>query len=812
MVEKFNNSSNGFEEEEDSPMALIVEDDYVSQNFIVTLLNGKKIKCETAFDVDEALAIIKKHPKDYFDMAFVDIWLKNGQLGTNLLKTIRKENLMKKTLIIVMSGGGDEEIIKECYDYNIQNYVIKPLDKIRFTDIYMKIRKHLEKLKCPLPKYKIEDQIGVGSTGTVDLVKEKKTGKKFAMKTVTIDTNDLRRNKEEDEVKFYMGLKLPTILELKDYKMEENKLYIILEYAEHGTLSSFIKEKKIKLTKDIILDWCVQLFIGLYVIHSRNLMHRDIKTENLFICKDQVLKIGDFGIAKATEKGLANTLCGTLHYMAPEVFKMKEYNDKVDIWAAGVVMYELIMGHKPYDGQSNDEIKKKVLLNKYKKIPDTIDPELKILIEKTLRLNSNERYSAADILRLDFMKDRLIRMKDSLNFPESLIEEIEQKGLGLDNKDEEQKEVKNFFNNIKLAIQIDSYAIKTKYKARFYSAETNVIRGSDLELLLAENKEITIENMNKLIEMKLMYNILRPNEIEGDMSDNAYYKINYLQDENIDNTLVYIGSKSKLDIDNPVELSINCLTKGEKAWNFICENCDQKEKADIISSQEFLDFLFTIRQLKYLKMESYNKAQKLAIILNIYQTMFIHHLIKSYLADESDQKGGLIQSVRNLFIKNDRISVVVKYDISGQTLSIDEMKNVVIRRNKKPPQNYLFRMVNNSDPRVNFIEEAENYKLLIVCVDPPTLNEIENYFTDYTRFQENTVYEQIEEHCKNYVLENIRKEQNQLYIPKCFKDYIKDFGNDELDLVKNLTKLNTEMKPTLLIKSINEKQLSICYY
>ena len=179
MVEKFNNSSNGFEEEEDSPMALIVEDDYVSQNFIVTLLNGKKIKCETAFDVDEALAIIKKHPKDYFDMAFVDIWLKNGQLGTNLLKTIRKENLMKKTLIIVMSGGGDEEIIKECYDYNIQNYVIKPLDKIRFTDIYMKIRKHLEKLKCPLPKYKIEDQIGVGSTGTVDLVKEKKTGKKF---------------------------------------------------------------------------------------------------------------------------------------------------------------------------------------------------------------------------------------------------------------------------------------------------------------------------------------------------------------------------------------------------------------------------------------------------------------------------------------------------------------------------------------------------------------------------------------------------------------------------------------------------------
>jgi serine/threonine protein kinase len=811
MVDNFNNSNNDYEEE-DSPMALVVEDEHVSQNFICTLLNGKKIKCETAIDVDEALAIIKKHPKDYFDMAFVDIWLKNGQLGTDLLKTIRKENLMKKTLIIVMSGGGDEDLIRECYDYNIQNYVIKPLDKIRFTNIYMTIQKHLEKMKCPLPKYKIEDHIGDGSTGSVDLVKEKKTGKYYAMKTVNIDPNDIRRKKEEDEVKFYMGLKLPTILELKDYKIEENKLYIILEYAEHGTLSSFIKESTAKLSKEQILDWCVQLFVGLYIIHSRNLMHRDIKTDNLFICKNQVLKIGDFGIAKATEKGLANTLCGTPYYMAPEVFKMKEYNDKVDIWAAGVVMYEMIMREKPYDGQTNDEIKKKVLANSYKKIPDTVDPELRILIEKTLRANSNERYSAADILRLDFMKERLMKLKETLNFPECLIEEIEQKGLGIENKDEKQKELKQFFNNLKLAIQIDSYAIKSKYKARFFSQEREVIRGSDLELLLSENKDITIESINKLLELKFMFNILKTDEVEFDSSDNAYYQIKFLEEENTDNSLVSLSLKGKQEVDNPVELSINCLNKAEKAWNYICENCEQKDKAEIISSQEFLDFLFTIRQLRFLKMETYTKQQKLAIILNIYQTMFIHFLIKSNLAEESDQSRGLIHSVRCLFTKTDRVNVNVIYEIGGQKLSLAEMKHIVIRRNKKPPQYYLFRMVSSSDPRINFIEENDNYKLLIVCTDPPCLSDMENYFIDYTRFKDTSVYDQIDEHCKTYVAENIRKEQNQLYIPKCFKDYIRDFGSDELDLVKNLTKLNTEMKTTSLLKSIKEKQLSICYY
>jgi NIMA (never in mitosis gene a)-related kinase len=676
----------------------------------------------------------------------------------------------------------------------------------------MTIQKHLEKMKCPLPKYKIEDHIGDGSTGSVDLVKEKKTGKHYAMKTVSIDPNDIKKKKEEDEVKFYMGLKLPTILELKDYKIEENKLYIILEYAENGTLSSFLRDNSEFLSKDQILDWCTELFVGLYIIHSRNLMHRDIKTDNLFICKNQVLKIGDFGIAKATEKGLANTLCGTPYYMAPEVFKLKEYNDKVDIWAAGIVIYEMIMKEKPFDGQTNDEIKKKVLANSYKKIPETVPQELRILVEKTLRGNSNERYSAADILRLDFMKERLLKLKETLSFPENMIEDIEQKGLGLENKDEKQKEIKQFFNNIKLAIQIDSYAIKTKYKARFFSQETEVIRGSDLELLLAENKDITVDNINKLIELKLMRNILKPNETEFDSSDNAIYIVTYLEDEMVDNSLSTLTLKNKCDVDNPVELSINCLNKAEKAWTYIFDSGEQKEKAEILSSQEFLDYLFTIRYLKYLKMESYTKPQKLAIILNIYQAMFIHHLIKLHLSEESDQSKGLLQSVKCLFSKNDKVNVNVTYEISGQKLSLPELKNIVIRRNKKPPQHYLFRMVGNSDPRVNFIDEPENYKLLIVCTDPPYLNEIENYFIEYTHFKDTTVYEQIEEHCKNYVTENIRKEQNQLYIPKSFRDYIKDFGTDELDLVKNLTKLNSEMKPTALLKSIKEKQLSICYY
>jgi len=224
--------------------------------------------------------------------------------------------------------------------------------------------------------------------------------------------------------------------------------------------------------------------------------------------------------------------------------------------------------------------------------------------------------------------------------------------------------------------------------------------------------------------------------------------------------------------------------------------------------------MYSICQLRFLKMPNYPKDQKLAIILNVYQIMFIHYLVKLNLQCDGSQSKGLIQSVKCLFSKSDKADVHVTYEISGQKLSLQEMKNIVIRRNKKPPSHYLFKMVSSNDPRVAFIDEPDNWKLLVVCIEPLPLADLQNYEIEFTRFHEKGIAEQIEEHCKNFVKLNIKKDnQNQLLIPKLFKDFVKDFGSDETDLVKHLSKLNSEeLKPASLVKAIKDKTMTISYY
>jgi len=253
------------------------------------------------------------------------------------------------------------------------------------------------------------------------------------------------------------------------------------------------------------------------------------------------------------------------------------------------------------------------------------------------------------------------------------------------------------------------------------------------------------------------------------------------------------------------------LDKAEKIWNTILESDDKFEISEFKTSEAFIDFLLAIKQIKYINLSKLNKNQKLAIILNVYQTMFIHYLIKAFISDNKSQASDILSSIKYLFAKSNNVQINIVYEISGYQISLKEMKHIVIRRNKKPPENYYFNMAKSNDARVNFIDENEDNKLLIVCPDPPT----ELYEFVFTKFEETGLQDQIKVHCENYVAKNIIKEQQELRIPKCFKDYIKDFGNDECDLVSFLVKFykdKTVTAPSTILKNIREKQLSINYY
>lgn len=150
------------------------------------------------------------------------------------------------------------------------------------------------------------------------------------------------------------ALQGPTLIKFVESFNDKDSKYIVMEYADGGNLETKIEKKKSsgeKFTPDEILRYVAQITLALMAMHSKNILHRDIKTKNIFVTKGDILKLGDFGISRQmdTKSALNATSCGTPYYMSPEVCASQPYDSKADVWALGVILYELITFKKPFD-------------------------------------------------------------------------------------------------------------------------------------------------------------------------------------------------------------------------------------------------------------------------------------------------------------------------------------------------------------------------------------------------------------------------------------------------------------------------------
>ena len=834
MIEEKKKDIRDDSDNEEEHLALIVEDDKINQKYLAKALANKGYISKIASTVSQAIDAIQTEAKNdqHFEVIFLDIILEDDETGLDFLRKRKELKLDNKGIIIVMTGNEELHVVQECNKYNIQNYIRKPVAQSNLEYEIMKVNNEVKKQKCPIKGYKNEKKIGHGATGEVYLVKQKQTKELFAMKRVPNDDK-----KSNTETTYHIGLKAPTILELKESRSFEGYIYMIIEFAEHGTLSDWLDNqrnmKNYKVDTEQILFWISCLFFGLYETHQKNVIHRDIKSDNLFLCKSNVLKIGDLGIAKAIEKS-AFTVCGTHHYMAPEIHKKEEYDMKADIWAAGVVLYELIMLERPFDG-SSDEIINKVLTMDYKHIPKHVDKRLHTLIKHTLNPDNNTRYSSREILKLDFMFELLNKINDEGIFPidEETLYRISRKedGVNIDvdkkiiketifKSGQQSKKLKQHFNYFTLAIRIDANSDKTTYQKSYFSAKyDNVIKGSDLSISCEENN-IKEEQVTELINNNFILNIANPNEEEFIDDDNNYYKINVLDDESVENSFNFpsdlTDDETKKD---PIKFTQTCLNLALEVWNkieFEEENNNDDFKIDILASKEYFDFLVEILNIKNINFTKMKKDEKLATILNIYQTMFIHLLIKLELYSEGDysNKGGLMNKMKSMVFtgnkKND-----IKYNIGGQNISLYELKHITIRRNKKPLDAYM-RLASSGDPREKLIDGGDNNKLLLVCLDPP-INSIEEMTIkpNFTPFGTD-VSKELDKFAYDFMSSNISLDDSEINIPKYLKYYLIDFNSNEQDLVKFLLKYynsgDTTIKVSKVIKDINNKSININYY
>ncbi len=185
---------------------------------------------------------------------------------------------------------------------------------------------------------------------------------------------------------------------------------IIMEYCERGDLFQKITHyKKNDLTFDEREIWnvLVQILLGLKALHDRRIFHRDLKSANIFLCKNGAVKIGDMNVSKIAKKGMLYTQTGTPYYASPEVWRDKPYDHKSDIWSLGCIVYEMCALKPPFRADNMEGLYKKVIKGSYDKLPSRYSPDLSEVIKMMLSLQPSHRSDCAKLLSLPAVRDRL---------------------------------------------------------------------------------------------------------------------------------------------------------------------------------------------------------------------------------------------------------------------------------------------------------------------------------------------------------------------------------------------------------------------
>lgn len=194
--------------------------------------------------------------------------------------------------------------------------------------------------------------------GSVSVYKNVVDGLEYALKEIDLTyLSDKDKKSAQNEVQFLKVLRGPTIVKFWESFVHSQKIYIVMEFATQGALSSQIAKKAMSGNKYVattILEYVAQITLAIMIMHAKNILHRDIKTQNIFITTNGTLKLGDFGISRELESrdAKAGTSCGTPLFMPPEVCLGKPYDHKADVWAVGVILYELITLRKPFESET----------------------------------------------------------------------------------------------------------------------------------------------------------------------------------------------------------------------------------------------------------------------------------------------------------------------------------------------------------------------------------------------------------------------------------------------------------------------------
>ena len=264
-----------------------------------------------------------------------------------------------------------------------------------------------------MENFEILETLGEGSYSTVYKVKRKLDNQIYALKKVKLlNLNEREKKNSLNEVRILASVKSNYVISYKEafFDEKDSTLGIVMEFADNKDLYQKIieyKKKKIYFEENEVWRIFIQLVKGLKALHDLQILHRDLKSANVFLFKDGHAKLGDLNVSKVAKRGLGYTQTGTPYYASPEIWKDLPYDNKSDIWSLGCVLYEMITLRPPFLAKNMDELYKKVLSGDFGTLPNRYSNDLYEVVSLLMKVNSNKRPTCGDILNNPLVKKRI---------------------------------------------------------------------------------------------------------------------------------------------------------------------------------------------------------------------------------------------------------------------------------------------------------------------------------------------------------------------------------------------------------------------